>query len=157
MADIDINPFGEHNKTDPHPDDTGENIPLPLVNPGGGSAWEPERKQEMSFGGRTSLRGEVLREQVKGLYQKLSASIGQNPDEFHYDYFKIREGRLYYENTNRPLMTKDRILRSASEIADILGKKGFATWVSTYLGVNQWLDRLYCLTEWKKICLLHLT
>ena len=30
--------------------------------------------------------------------------------------------RLYYENMSRTLMTKDGILRSASEIADILGK-----------------------------------
>ena len=62
MADIDIDPFGEHDKTDSHPDGTSENIPLPLVNPGGGSNWEPEHKQETSFGGRMSLRGEVLRE-----------------------------------------------------------------------------------------------
>ena len=32
MADIDIDPFGEHDKTDSHSDDTGETIPL---NPGG--------------------------------------------------------------------------------------------------------------------------
>ena len=45
MADINIDPFGEHDKTDWHPDDTGKNIPLSLVNPGGamgGSTWEPE-------------------------------------------------------------------------------------------------------------------
>ena len=45
MADINIDPFGEHDKTDSHPDDTGNNIPLPPVNPGGamgGSTWEPE-------------------------------------------------------------------------------------------------------------------
>ena len=29
MADVDIDPFGEHDKTDLHLDDTGENIPLP--------------------------------------------------------------------------------------------------------------------------------
>ena len=33
MADIDINPFGDHDKTDSHPDETGENI---LLTPGGG-------------------------------------------------------------------------------------------------------------------------
>ena len=41
MTDIDINPLGNHNKADSHPDDTGETIP---VNPGGaamggGSTW----------------------------------------------------------------------------------------------------------------------
>ena len=56
------------------------------------------------------------------MYRKLSESIGQNPEKFHYDYFEISEGRLYYENMNNSLMTKDGILRSASEIASILGK-----------------------------------
>ena len=46
MADVDINPIGNHDKTDSHPNE-GENIPL---NPGGGGAtggsiWEPEREK----------------------------------------------------------------------------------------------------------------
>ena len=45
MADIDIDPFGEHDKADSHPDDIGENIPLPPVTPGGGgSTWEPDQE-----------------------------------------------------------------------------------------------------------------
>ena len=28
MADTDIDPFGDHDKTDSHPDETGETIPL---------------------------------------------------------------------------------------------------------------------------------
>ena len=59
MADIDINPVGEHNRTESRTDETGENIPIPLVTPVGGSTWEPEQgEQETSFGGesqRTSL------------------------------------------------------------------------------------------------------
>ena len=43
MADIDIDPFGDHDKTDSHPDES-ENIPLPPVNPGGGSTWEPDQE-----------------------------------------------------------------------------------------------------------------
>ena len=42
MADIDIDPFGDHDKMDTQPDKTGETIPL---NPGeveGGATWEPE-------------------------------------------------------------------------------------------------------------------
>ena len=50
MADIYIDPFGEHDKTDAQLDETGETIPF---TPGGviegGSTWEPE--QETSFGG----------------------------------------------------------------------------------------------------------
>ena len=63
MADVDIDPFGDHDKTDSHPDE-GENI---LLKPGGGGAmggsnWELEHEQEMSFGERISLNGEVLKE-----------------------------------------------------------------------------------------------
>ena len=62
MADVDIDPFSEHDKTDEHPD---QGIPLTLVRVlGGGSTWEP--KQE-TFGG-ISLRMKVLRECIKGLY-----------------------------------------------------------------------------------------
>ena len=42
MADIDIDPFGEHDKTDTHPDETGENIPLTPGGVMGGSTWEPQ-------------------------------------------------------------------------------------------------------------------
>ena len=49
MADVDIDPFGEHDRAELR---TDENIPLHLVTPVGGSTWEPERgEQETSFGG----------------------------------------------------------------------------------------------------------
>ena len=52
MADID--PFGERDKTDAQPDETGKTIPF---TPGGviegGPTWEPESEQETSFGGKT--------------------------------------------------------------------------------------------------------
>ena len=56
MADIDIDPFGEHGKTDAQLDETGENIPL---NPGGvmgGSTWQTEREQETSVQRRENSR-----------------------------------------------------------------------------------------------------
>ena len=59
MPHVDINPFGEHDKTDTHPDE-GENIPLPPVTPGGGSTWEPECEQEMSFGGGKTRKKDHL-------------------------------------------------------------------------------------------------
>ena len=34
---LNMDPFGEHDKTDLYPDDTAETIPLPPVNPGGES------------------------------------------------------------------------------------------------------------------------
>ena len=48
MTDIDIDPFGGNDRTESRPDDpTGKNIPLTPV---GGSTWEPEHEQKMSFG-----------------------------------------------------------------------------------------------------------
>ena len=35
MADIDIDPFGEHDRTELRTDETGENIPIPPVTPVG--------------------------------------------------------------------------------------------------------------------------
>ena len=46
MADIDIDPFGEHESRTEEPAD--ENIPLTPVTTGR-STWEPERKQETSL------------------------------------------------------------------------------------------------------------
>ena len=45
MADIDIDPFGEHELKTEEP--TDENIPLDLVTPGRSSTWEPEHEQEL--------------------------------------------------------------------------------------------------------------
>ena len=42
MADIDVDPFGEHESRPEEP--TDEHIPLDLVTPGG-STWEPTREQ----------------------------------------------------------------------------------------------------------------
>ena len=59
MADVDIDPFGEHESRPEEP--TDEHIPLDLVTPGR-STWEPEREQEMPFGSSEVLlsRGEIL-------------------------------------------------------------------------------------------------
>ena len=43
MADVDVGPSGNRNKTDSHPDETGEIIRLyPGGEMGGGSSWEPD-------------------------------------------------------------------------------------------------------------------
>ena len=54
MADIDIDPFGEHQSRTEEP--TDENIPLDPVTTRG-STWELEHEQETSFRGtsRTSV------------------------------------------------------------------------------------------------------
>ena len=72
MADVDINPFGNHDKTDLHPDE-GESIPLtPEVEIGGGSSWEAEREQKTSFGGRKAQERRLTESYVDSLYKELS-------------------------------------------------------------------------------------
>ena len=92
MADVDIDPFGEHESIPEEP--TDEHIPLIPV--GGGSTWEPTREQETSFGGRESERTKLMKDYVKDLYKKLSENIGETPELFHYNYFKLEDGELYY-------------------------------------------------------------
>ena len=57
MADVDIDPFEEHGKTDEMTDET-----FPLT-PVGGSTWESEHEHETSFGGmsqRTELKKDYV-------------------------------------------------------------------------------------------------
>ena len=127
MADIDIDPFGEHESRPEEP--TDEHIPLdprsgasgPPVTPGRSSTWEPTHEQEMSFGGRESQRTKLMKDYVKDLYKKLSENIGETPELFHYDYFKLEGGKLYYIGNRKPLTTEGK-LNLVGMIADILGK-----------------------------------
>ena len=121
MADIDIHPFGEHESRSEEP--TAENIPLDPVTPGRSSTWEPTHEQETSFGGRESQRTKLMKDYVEDLYKKLSENIGETPEEFHYDYFKLEDGELYYRGRRKPLTTKG-VLKSVGMLADILGKGG---------------------------------
>ena len=121
MADVDIDPFGEH-ESGPE-ERTDEHIPLDLVTPvrGGGSTWEPTREQETSFGGRESHRTKLMKDYVKDLHKKLSENVGETPELFHCDYFKLEGGELYYIGSRNPLTTEGR-LKSVGMLADILGK-----------------------------------
>ena len=122
MADVDIDPFGEHESRTDEP--TDESIPLDSVTPGRSSTWEPDRgEQETSFGGRESQRTKLMKDYVKDLYKKISENIGEAPEEFHYDYFKLEDGELYYRDKRKPLTTKG-VLKSVGMLADILGKGG---------------------------------
>ena len=119
MADIDIDPFGEHESRPEEPID--EHIPLDRVNPGRSSTWEPDQgEQETSFEGE-SQRTKLMKEYVKDLYKKLSENVGETTELFHYDYFKLEGGELYYIGSRKPLTTKG-VLKSVGMIADILGK-----------------------------------
>ena len=122
MADVDIDLFGEHESRTDEP--TDEHIPLdPVTLVGGRSTWEPTREQETSFGGREFQRTKLMKDYVKDLYKKISENIGEPPEEFHCDYFKLEDGELYYRGKRKPLTTKG-VLKSVGMLADILGKGG---------------------------------
>ena len=119
MADVDINPFGEHELRTEEP--TDKHIPLDLVTPGRSSTWEPDQgEQETSFGGE-SQRTRLMKDYVKDIYKKLSENIGETQELFHYDYFKLEGGELYYIGNRKPLTTEGK-LKSVGMLADILGK-----------------------------------
>ena len=127
-ADIDIDLFGEHESRPEEP--TDEHISLTPV--GGRSTWEPEREQETSFGGRSTLlrrgrqsqRNRFLIKRVEGLYERLSQKLARTSEVFHYNLFKLRDGKLYFRDKNKPLTTKKGGLKSAKEIMKIFGKEG---------------------------------
>ena len=119
MADIGIDPFGEHESRPEEP--TNEHILLDLITPGRSSTWEPTHEQETSFGGRESQRNKLMKDYVKDLYEKLSANIGETPELFHCNYFKLEGGKLYHIGNRKPLTTEGK-LKSVGMLADILGK-----------------------------------
>ena len=95
MADIDIDPFGEHHRTE---EPTDKNIPLSLVGPGGLSTWKPECERETSFGGKSleTLKYKTLESFVKSLYKRLSGCDDEPPETINFDNFDLRNGQLYY-------------------------------------------------------------
>ena len=119
MADVDIDPFGEHESRTEEP--TDEHIPLDPVTPGRSSTWEPDRgEQETSFRGE-SQRTRLMKDYVRDLYKKISENISETPEEFHYNYFKLEGRELYYIGSRKPLTTKG-VLKPVGMLADILGK-----------------------------------
>ena len=96
-------------------------FPSPHAVGGGRSTWEPERsEQETSLGGE-SQRTKLMKDYVRDLYKKLSEYVGETPELFHYDYFKLEDGELYYRGSRKPLTTEGK-LKSIGVIVDILGK-----------------------------------
>ena len=119
MADIDIDPFGEHESRPEEP--TDEHIHLDPVTPGRSSTWEPDQgEQETSFGGE-SQRTKLMKDYVRDLYKKISENIGETPELFHYDCFKLEGGELYYIGSRKPITTEGK-LKSVGMLVDILGK-----------------------------------
>ena len=62
-----------------------------------------------------------MKDYVRDLYKRLSENIDETPELFHYDYFKLEDGELYYRGSRKPLTTEGK-LKSVGMLADILGK-----------------------------------
>ena len=124
MADIDIDPFGEHESRTEEP--TGENIPLTPVTPGK-STWELDRgEQETSFGSpEVPLSiGEILHKEylVGEIYELISNKTHQRLEP-NLRLFEIdKDGGLYYKG--KPLMNRNGELKTIGVIADTLGIRG---------------------------------
>ena len=141
MADIDIDPFGEHESRPEEP--TDEHIPLDPVTPGR-SIWEPDRGEQETLFGEESQRTKLMKDYVRDLYKRLSENIDETPELFHYDYFKLKGGELYYIGSRKPLTTEGK-LKSVEMLADILVKNRLRR-----LGFNIPVGKL---TAWQAIML----
>ena len=124
MADVDIDPSGEHESRTEEP--TDENIPLTLVTPGR-STWEPDqREKETSFGTPEVplSRGEILhKEYLVGEIYKLIGNKTHQRLESNLRLFELdKDGRLYYKG--KPLMNRKEKLKTIGIIADTLGIRG---------------------------------
>ena len=111
MADIDIDPFGEHG-TDETTDET-----FPLIPTGG----RTDGQIDTGSGEKETSYTLVLRDQVDGVYDRLSETLNQRPEVTHTDLFEIRDGELYFHDKNDPL-TRNGQLRPNSTLERVLGK-----------------------------------
>ena len=110
MADIDIDPFGEHESRTEEP--TDEYIPLTPVTPGR-STWETEHEHETSFGSPEVplSRGEILHKEylVGEIYELIGNKMHQRLEP-NLRLFEIdKDGGLYYKG--KPLMNRNGELK----------------------------------------------
>ena len=80
MADIDIDPFEEHESRSE--ESTGENIPL-IPGEQGVPTWDPGREQETSFRGGLTQARRLINSFVDSLYEELSKHYRGNADVTH--------------------------------------------------------------------------
>ena len=122
MADIDIDPFGEHDRTESRTDEPMDEH-IPLIPGEGGSTWEPERgEQETSFGG-TSRTSVLHKEYLVGeIYELIGNKIHQKLEP-NLCLFKLgKDDGLYYRG--KPLTNRNGDLKMIGVIVDTLGIRG---------------------------------
>ena len=119
MADVDIDPFGEHESRPEEP--TDEHIPLDPVTPGR-STWKPTCEQGTLFGGRSRM-SVLHKEYLVGKIYELIGNKTHQRLEPNLSLFVLGEdGRLCYKG--KPLMNRNGELKMIGVIADTLGIRG---------------------------------
>ena len=126
MEDIDIDPFGEHNRTE-EPMDEMTNEAFPLT-PKGGSfltraqVHSASGEQETSFGGeihRSVLHKEYL---VGEIYELIGNKTHQRLEPYLSLFELGKDGRFYYRG--KPLMNRNGELKMICIIVGTLGIRG---------------------------------
>ena len=98
MADVDIDPFGEHESRPEEP--TDESISLTPV--GGRSTWEPDQgEQETSFEGE-SQRAKLMKDYVRDLYKRISENVGETQNYFTMIILNSKVGNCTTEAVESP-------------------------------------------------------
>ena len=127
MADVDTDPFGEHESRTDEP--TDEDIPL-IPGEGGVPTWDLECEQETSFGGEQETSLERLKAKGESLtnllvdtwYDELSEHYSRTSDAIHYDTFERKGTRLYVKGKQESLTDRLGNLKKDTELEQILGK-----------------------------------
>ena len=126
MADIDIDPIGEHESRPDEP--TGESIPLTPV--GGGAVVVTQaqvhaasEEQETLFGEKLTLEQGFTNTFVDSLYKELSKYYPRIHDAIHYDRFRCDDNGLYYKGRDKPLTNMDGKLKTIGQLETILGQR----------------------------------
>ena len=113
MADVDVDPFGEHESRTEEP--IGENIPL-IPAEKGVPTWDPGHEQEMSFRGGLTQERRLTNSYVYSLYNELSKHYSRTSDATHYDNFRHKGKQLYFKGRDELLTTEDRKLKTVEQI-----------------------------------------
>ena len=121
MADVDINPFGDHNKTDAQPDESGETIPLIPGGVRGGATWESECKRETLFGGKLKEL-DSRKHRFKGCIESYLKAYAKSQKHSISAISNSEMGNCTRKAKSMSLTIRGGELRLVGAIIDILGK-----------------------------------